>query len=182
MANQARHFGKKANAIDKSPVVPFRDQKSLSTERTFQKDTIDIRWLKDQLTDMITRLAFELRQKQKLTACITVKIRYSDFNTYTRQKKITYTAGDKSLLHHAQELFEKLFERRQLVRLIGVRFSHLVHGNYQINLFEDTVEESRLLQEMDHIRKRFGEKLIRKATTIAPPKKIRKHRSPISKS
>ncbi|MEZ4934655.1 MAG: hypothetical protein R2788_21320 [Saprospiraceae bacterium] len=60
------------------------------------------------------------------------------------------------LLHHAKELFDKLYQRRQLVRLIGVRFSHLVHGNYQINLFEDTVEEVALLKEMDHIRQRFG--------------------------
>lgn len=168
-----REFGKfgtalwkKANAIDNSPVVPYHDQKSISTERTFQTDTINVRWLKDRLTDMITRLGFELRNKQKLTSCITVKIRYSDFNTYTQQRKIAYTANDKALLHHAKELFDKLYERRQMVRLIGIRFSKLVHGNYQINLFEDTVEESRLLQEMDHIRKRFGAKAIRKAVTI----------------
>ncbi len=168
-----REFGKsgtalwkKANGIDNSPVVPYRDQKSISTERTFQTDTIDARWLKDRLTDMVTRLAFELRQKQKLTSCVTVKIRYADFSTYTQQRKIAYTAHDKTLLQYTKELFDKLYERRQLVRLVGVRFSHLVHGNYQINLFEDTVEESRLLQEMDHIRRRFGEGLIKKAVTV----------------
>ncbi|MDF1867780.1 MAG: DNA polymerase IV [Saprospiraceae bacterium] len=168
-----REFGKhgtslwcKANGIDNSPVVPFHDQKSMSTERTFHVDTIDVRWLNDRLIDMTTRLAFELRNQQKLTSCITVKIRYSDFNTYTQQRKIAYTANDKSLLFHVKELFKKLYERRQLVRLIGVRFSGLVHGNYQINLFEDTVEESQLLKEMDHIRKRFGAKAIRKATSF----------------
>ncbi|MEZ4952086.1 MAG: DNA polymerase IV [Saprospiraceae bacterium] len=158
-----REFGKpgitlwkKANAIDDTPVIPYHDQKSISTERTFQTDTTDAQWLKSRLTDMVTRLSFELREQQKLTACITVKIRYTDFNTYTLQKKIPHNASDRTLLHHAKELFDKLYQRRQLVRLIGVRFSHLVHGNYQINLFEDTVEEVALLKEMDHIRQRFG--------------------------
>jgi DNA polymerase-4 len=160
----AREFGKhghdiwkKANAIDDRPVEPYRERKSISTERTFQEDTIDVRFLKDQLLDMVTRLAFELRQQQKLTSCITVKLRYADFNTYTRQKKITHTANDRSLIRYARELFDQLYQRRQLVRLIGLRFSGLVHGSYQISLFEDTEEEVKLLQAMDGIRKRFGD-------------------------
>lgn len=165
-----REFGKpgislwkKANAIDDSPVVPYRDPKSLSTERTFQTDTIDVRWLKSRLTDMVTRLAFDLREQQKLTSCVTVKIRYTDFNTYTQQRKIPFTANDRVLLHHATELFDKLYQRRQLLRLIGVRFSGLVHGHYQINLFEDTVEESELLKQMDRIRRRFGQGAVMRA-------------------
>lgn len=158
-----REFGKpgialwkKANAIDDSPVVPYHDPKSLSTERTFQTDTTDVQWLHSRLMDMVTKLTFELRAQQKLTACVTVKIRYTDFNTYTLQKRISHTSNDRPLLHYAKELFDKLYQRRQLVRLIGVRFSHLVHGHYQINLFEDTVEETALLQQMDRIRQRFG--------------------------
>ena len=165
-----REFGKpgiglwkKANAIDDSPVVPFHDPKSLSTERTFQTDTIDLRWLKSRLSEMVTRLAFELRRQQKLTACITVKIRYTDFNTYTLQRRIPHSATDRALLHHAKELFGKLYQRRQLLRLVGVRFSHLVHGHCQMNLFEDTVEETALLREMDRIRERFGKGAIGRA-------------------
>lgn len=168
-----REFGKhgvslwkKANAIDESPVVPFHDPKSLSTERTFQTDTTDVRWLHGRLTNMVGRLAFELREQKKLTACITVKIRYTDFNTYTLQRRIPHTATDRTLLHHTRELFDKLYQRRQLVRLIGVRFSHLVHGHYQMNLFEDTQEETALLQQMDRIRKRFGKGAIGIAATV----------------
>lgn len=173
-----REFGKsginlwkKANAIDNSPVVPFRDQKSISTERTFQIDTTDIKWLKSRLTDMVTRLTFELREQQKLTACITVKIRYTDFNTYTLQKRIAHTASDRTLLSHAKKLLEKLYQRRQLVRLAGVRFSQLVHGNYQMNLFEDTVEEAQILDKMDAIRKRFGVKSLTTAAALKVPLK-----------
>ena len=168
-----REFGKhgislwkKANAIDDSPVVPYHEAKSISTERTFRTDTIDLRLLHDRLTDMVSRLAFELRQQQKLTSCVTVKIRYSDFNTYTQQRVIPYTAGDQALLATSKELFDQLFQRRQLVRLIGVKFSGLVHGHYQLNLFEDTGEEVRLLEQLDRIRKRFGEGAVRKAVTV----------------
>ena len=168
-----REFGKhgislwkKANAIDNSPVVPYHEAKSISSERTFQTDTIDVRLLHDRLTDMVSRLAFELRQQQKLTSCVTVKIRYTDFNTYTQQRVIPYTAGDRALLATSKELFDKLFQRRQLVRLIGVKFSGLVHGHYQLNLFEDTGEEVRLLEQMDRIRKRFGEGAIKKAVAM----------------
>ncbi len=166
-----REFGKsglsiwkKANAIDTTPVVPYNEKKSMSSERTFQTDTINIQWLKDQITKMVCKLAFELRQVPKLTSCVTIKLRYTDFNTYTKQMKIPYTSNDQTLIRVAQELFEKLYERRQLVRLIGVRFSGLVTGSYQINLFDDSVKDINLLKEMDHIRKRFGSNAIMRAS------------------
>jgi len=168
-----REFGKhgksiweKANAIDNSPVVPYTDKKSISTERTFQVDTINITNLHTILTGMVEKLGFELRNMQRLTACITVKIRYSDFNTYSKQKRIPYTANDRSLLRYAKDLFDLLYERRQLVRLVGVRFSSIVSGNYQINLFDDTNEEMALLQTMDDLKARFGAKAVMRASSF----------------
>ena len=114
---------------------------------------------------MTAKLAFELRQQKKLASCVTVKIRYSDFNTYTLQRAIPHTANDSALQACTKELFGKLFQRRQLVRLIGVKFTGLVHGHTQINLFEDTGEEVSLLAQLDHIRRRFGDKAIMKATS-----------------
>ncbi len=168
-----REFGKngialsrKANAIDNSPIVPYQEQKSMSTERTFQVDTINIQQLKGRLTGMVSKLAFELRQSQKLTSCITVKIRYTDFNTYTKQQKIPYTANDKTLLRYAHGLFDRLYERRQLLRLVGLRFSALVPGSDQISLFDDTVKNQELLKQMDQIKKRFGSGAIKRASTL----------------
>jgi len=168
-----REFGKhgislwkKANGIDNSPIVPFHDRQSISTERTFQTDTIDVNFLKSQLTDMVSRLAFDLRGQQKLTSCLAVKIRYTDFNTYSQQRSIAYTAHDGALLAHAKELFDKLYQRRQLLRLVGVKLSNLVHGHSQISLFEDTQEESNLLAQLDRIRRRFGEGAIMKASAL----------------
>ena len=168
-----REFGKpgislwkKANAIDNSPVVPYSEKKSMSAERTFSVDTIDLVKLKSVLSKMLSKLTFELRQSQKLTSCITVKIRYSDFNTYTKQRKLSYTANDNTLTLQAYELFDQLNQRRQLIRLIGIKFSGLVHGNYQISLFDDTVREINLLQQMDRIRNRFGKNAVMRASAL----------------
>jgi DNA polymerase IV len=157
---------KKANGIDNSPVVPYTEQKSMSTEQTFEQDTIDVVKLKNILVAMTEKLAFKLRKQTKLTACVAVKIRYSDFDTHTVQKRIPYCSADHVLVRTAKELFEKLYQRRLLVRLIGVRFSHLVSGGYQINMFDDTEEMINLYQAMDKVRIRFGSDKIHRAATI----------------
>ncbi|MBC2838555.1 DNA polymerase IV [Robiginitalea sp. SC105] len=155
---------KRANGIDNSPVIPFCERKSISTERTFDRDTIDVVRLRGILTAMTENLAFQLRRGGKLTACVTVKLRYSDFNTYSRQLRISYTSADHILIPRVMDLFERLYDRRLLVRLIGVRFSHLVPGNYQIDLFDDTQEALNLYAAMDRIRERFGDKSVLRAS------------------
>ena len=154
---------KKANGIDNSPVIPYRERKSISTERTFDKDTIDVRKLESLITAMAENLIYQLRRGNKLTACITVKIRYSDFQTYTMQKRIPYSASDHFIIPVTLDLYRKLYTRRMLIRLIGVRFSHLVEGGHQINLFED-VNLIKLYQAMDNIREKYGDRAIIKAS------------------
>ena len=155
---------KRANGIDNRPVVPFCERKSISTERTFDRDTIDVHRLRGILIAMTENLAFQLRRGSRLTACIAVKIRYSDFNTYSKQLRIPYTSADHKLIPKVLGLFERLYERRLLVRLIGVRFSHLVPGNYQINLFEDREEILSLYAAMDRMRERYGDKSVIRAS------------------
>ena len=161
-----RNIWKKANGIDNSPVIPYSERKSISTERTFERDTIDVAKLRGIITAMIENLTFQLRKGKKLTSCITVKIRYSDFNTHTKQFRLPYTAADHILIPHALDLFDKLYNRRLLVRLVGVRCSHLVGGGYQINLFDDAEEMINLYQAMDHVRKRFGDRSVMLATGL----------------
>ncbi|MDP4245823.1 MAG: DNA polymerase IV, partial [Bacteroidota bacterium] len=129
---------RKANGLDESPVIPYHEQKSISTERTFQQDTIDIGYLHAELVRMTESIAFELRKQDRLTGCVTVKLRYSNFDTVTRQAAIDQTNADHILLRTAGALFNRLYDRRMLIRLLGIRFTHLVPGNYQIKLFEDT--------------------------------------------
>lgn len=154
---------KKANGIDDSPVQQYSERQSISYERTFDQDTFDIAFLRSVLLAMAEKLAFSLRKKNKLSSCITVKIRYSNFDTHTKQLRIPYTASDHVLIGHAKTLFEQLYERRMMIRLIGLRVSHLVSGGYQINLFEDTEEQMNLYQAMDKIRLRFGPNTIQRA-------------------
>jgi DNA polymerase-4 len=157
---------RKANGIDETPVIPYHEQKSISTETTFQTDTIDMAFLHSQLVRMTEEIAFQLRQQNKLTGCVTVKVRYSNFETFTKQLTIPYSNADHTLLKIASELFSKLYERRLLIRLLGIRFTHLIPGNYQINLFEDTQEMINLYQAIDSVKKRFGEKKIIRAVGV----------------
>lgn len=163
----------KAHGIDNSPVVPYSEQKSISTESTFEEDTIDVKRLKSILIAMVEKVAFQLREQKKLTACITVKIRYANFDTETKQIHIPYTSSDHIILKVVQELFNKLYNRRMLIRLVGVRLSNLVHGNHQISLFDDTQEAINLYEEMDYIKHKYGvDKLVR-ATTMDVSKRVR---------
>lgn len=157
---------KKANGIDTSPVEPYNERKSLSTECTFDKDTIDNDFLIRNLISMTEKLCYQLRSEEKLTACVTVKIRYSDFNTYSTQARIAYTALDSTLIEKVKELFNKLYQKRMLVRLIGVRFSHLIQGTYQFDLFDDKTEQIQLYEAMDKMRKRFGTDAVLRAAGV----------------
>lgn len=151
---------KKANGIDNSLVVPYTERKSISTERTFDRDTIDVDKLRGLLIAMTENLAFQLRRGTKLCACVTVKIRYSDFNTYTLQHKIPYTSADYTLIPKALELFEKLYDKRLLIRLIGVRLSNILDGRYQMDLFNSQTELLNLYDAMDHIRDKYGDRSV----------------------
>jgi len=154
---------KKAQGIDQSPVVQFNERKSISTERTFDRDTIDIQKLRSILIAMAENLAFQLRRGKKVTGNVAIKLRYSDFQTQTLQKKISYTSADHELIPVVLELFEKLYTRRVLIRLIGIRFSDLVNGSYQITLFNDSEKMVDLYHAMDSIRARFGDRAVLRA-------------------
>ncbi len=157
---------KKANGIDNTPVVQYSERKSISTERTFDKDTIDVLKLNNILVSMVEKIAFELRKKQKLTGCVTVKIRYSNFDTHTLQKHLSYTSFDHVLIQTSLNLFKRLYTRRMLIRLIGVRFSHLIGGNQQLDIFDTKPQMANLYQAMDSIRLRYGSKAIIRAIGI----------------
>ncbi|MFC0604577.1 DNA polymerase IV [Winogradskyella pulchriflava] len=170
---------KRAHGIDDPPLVPFHERKSISTERTFNKDTIDLHVLKTTIFAMAENLAFQLRRGNKLAGTISVKIRYSDFNTYNKQVKIPYSSADHVIIPRVLELFEKLYQRRLLIRLVGVKISDIVSGHYQINLFDDTEEMINLYNAMDKVRIRYGELSIMRASSMGA-KTIGRFQNPFS--
>jgi DNA polymerase-4 len=160
----------RSQGIDTTPVKPYYERESLSTERTFDRDTIDVIKLKNVLMAMAEGLAYQLRLGNKLTACITVKLRYSDMQTYSKQERIPYSSCDHVIVQKAMDIFNRLFERRQLVRLIGMKCSHLVGGGHQINLLEDSVELIQLYQQMDYLRKKYKDsRLVTRAGIMDQP-------------
>jgi DNA polymerase-4 len=164
------HFGKwgrklweKANGLSDSPVEPYSEQKSLSHENTFSEDSKDIDFLHTELTRLTEETAYDLREEGKLTGCVTIKLRYADFTTVSRQEVIDYTALDNVLMAKVMDLFHKLYKKGEKVRLLGVRFSHLVPMTVQMNLFDDAVEKLELFKAVDGIKNQFGSGAVRKA-------------------
>ncbi|MEI8135768.1 MAG: DNA polymerase IV [Bacteroidota bacterium] len=147
----------KAHGIDTSPVEPYSERKSISSEITFNKDTIDIKMLDEVIAGMLEEVCFQLRKEEKVSGCVVIKLRYSNFDTHTIRQKISYTAFDHEIISVAKQLFKKLYEKRMLIRLIGVKLTELCQGNQQINLFDNTTEQISLYQTLDKIKKRFGD-------------------------
>jgi DNA polymerase IV len=166
MGKNGNEIWRRANGIDNTAVEPYWEQKSISTERTFEQDTTDVRMMRALLAGMVEKLCFELRSQQKLTSCVTIKLRYANFDTHTLQKRIPYTSFDHTLREIAGELFDRLYNRRMLIRLLGVRFTHLVQGTQQLNLFEDTPEMVNLYLTVDRLKRRFGKKAVTRAVNI----------------
>ncbi|MFL5772078.1 MAG: DNA polymerase IV [Flavisolibacter sp.] len=167
------HFGKwgkklfeKAHGISDSPVESYSEQKSLSHENTFNEDSDDLDFLHKELVRLTEETAFDLRQDEKMTGCITIKLRYADFTTVSRQEVIDYTALDNILMARVRDLFTKLYKKGEKVRLLGVRFSHLIPMNIQMSLFDDAVEKLGLFKAVDHIKNQFGSDAVTKASTI----------------
>jgi DNA polymerase-4 len=168
-----RTFGKsgvmlweRSNGIDLRPVVPYSEQKSLSKEITFEQDTTDVKLLHRILGSLTEQLAYDLRKLGQCTSCITVKLRYSNFDTHTRQISIPASASDHRLIPAVHELFEKLYDRRLLIRLIGVRFSKLLQGQEQLSLFDDGARLVPLYGAMDNLRNRYGDFSVLRASGL----------------
>lgn len=156
----------KANGVDDTPVEPYRERKTLNSSVTLEQDTIDIVRIKTMLVGMVEKLAYQMRSEKWLTSTVTVKVKYTNFDTHTQQGKVPYTSSDETLIKKAHELFDKLYDRRIRLRLIGVSFGNLVRGEYQINMFEDTVENTNLYQAIDKMRRRFGFKAVIRSSGI----------------
>lgn len=156
----------KAQGVDNSPVIPYTEQKSIGTQCTFHADSIDIEMINNLLTAQVMDVAFQLREKKKLTACVTVTIRYANFETESRQVAIGYTSLDNVLIATAKDLFKKMYNRRMLLRLIGVRLSNLVSGFEQIDLYSESTEQYSLVQALDKIRRRFGQAAVTRAAVV----------------
>lgn len=161
-----KRLWEKANGIDNNPVEQWSEQKSLSHENTFHDDSNDLIFLHTELVRLTEETAYDLRHEERLTGCITIKLRYADFSTVSRQEVIDYTALDDVLIAKVKDLFSKLYKRGEKVRLLGVRFSHLIPMTLQMNLFDKSEQKLGLFKKVDEIKARYGSDVIQKAVTV----------------
>jgi DNA polymerase IV len=157
---------RKAHGIGSAEIDTDWEQKSMSHENTFDKDHTDIPFLHSELVRLTEKTAYSLREDEKITGCITVKIRYSDFETTSRQETIDYTSLDDQLIAKVKDLFNKSYQVGRPVRLLGVRFSQLIPFTMQMSLFENNSEKMNLYKAVDNIKDKFGSKLVSKAVTV----------------
>jgi DNA polymerase IV len=168
MGKNGREIWRRANGIDNSPVQSWSERKSIGTESTFETDTIDIAFINELLVRMCEKVAYRLRKKQQLTGCVTVKIRYANFDTHTLQQTLPYTSFDHVLIPVCKELFRRLYTRRMLIRLVGIQFSRLVQGVQQLSMFEETPELIGLYQAVDRMRRKHGESALHRGVAMTP--------------
>lgn len=171
--NLERHFGKmglvmwnKANGIDYSPVSPYHQRKSISSENTFPTDVSDLSVLQQLLMSMLEQLTFKLRMENKVASCLAIKIRYSNFETFSQQITIPATHSDILLIPELKKLLNQAYDPARPVRLIGVRLSQLSEGSYQPGLFDNHERNEKLYEALDKLNNRFGTKTVSRATTF----------------
>lgn len=163
MGRQGLDLIEKARGIHHGRVQSYHEAKSVSTESTFEENTDDLDFLMRELVRMTEKLAFELREENKTAGVLSVKIRYPDFETTSRQATIPYTFYDDELIPVARELFHLLYRKGQKVRLMGVRLSELTSEAIQTNLFSNTEKKAGLYKAIDAVKSKYGKRSIRKA-------------------
>lgn len=147
-------------------MIPYYEAKSVSSENTFDSNTDDMDFLMAELVRMTEKTAHELRQENKMAGCLTVKIRYPDFETTSKQTSIPYSFYDDELIPVAKDLFHKLYRKGQQIRLLGVRLSELTDEALQTNLFDDVEKKSTLYKAIDQVKNKFGKGAITRARTV----------------
>jgi len=168
---------RKAHGIGSVDIDTNWEQKSMSHENTFDKDYTDVEFLHSELVRLTETTAYSLRQDELLTGCITVKIRYSDFETTSRQETVDYTALDDLLIAKVKDLFNKSYQKGRPVRLLGVRFSQFIPFTMQMSLFDNNVEKLNLYKTIDEIKNQYGSKAVTKAVTSQLKEGDNKHTS-----
>lgn len=166
LGKQGSDLWRRGQGISSSEVAAYHEAKSVSSENTFHENRSDLSFLEAEIVRLTEKIAHELRQDNKMAGCVSVKIRYPDFETQQRQATISYTCYDDELIAHAKELFHQLYRKGQPVRLLGVKLSELTGEAMQTNLFNDVHKKSDLYKAIDEVKERFGKTLLTKARTV----------------
>jgi len=158
----------RAAGVDERPVEPDLEEKSLSAEDTFETDLADPKVLQAQLARLADLACERLRSRALVSGCIGVKIRRHDFVTFTRQRAIApATCASRVVAGVAAELLARWLASHAgaKLRLLGVVLTELKPAA-QLGLFEEVRRTGRLDATLDEARARFGERALRRGSTI----------------
>jgi len=174
-----------ANGIDESKVEAVTQVKSIGRETTFAEDTLDRGFLEAMLRYLSEQVGAELREQDKQARCITLKLRYADFETIARSRTLRGTTNrDHIIFEVGTQLLEKaLSQSRKLVRLIGIRVSNFIGAERQLEMIDATANKLEQVDKaVEHIRQKHGFASIQTGRTLTlsntprtPPPKHRHH-------
>jgi len=170
------HFGasgeilhRYASGIDDREVESPGEAKSISRETTFGKDTKDRSFLKATLRYLSERVGAELREQGKQARCVTLKLRYADFTTITRQHTLRQSDdSDQTIFDTGLRLLKRaLSAEKRLVRLIGIGVSNLVEPERQLDMLDSSAQrQEQLDRAIDRIRRKYGFTAIQTGRTM----------------
>lgn len=155
----------KSRGIHDSSITPYHEAKSISAENTFHDNQTDTVFLQKELVRLTEKVCYRLRRDERVCGCVAIKIRYSNFETTSRQTTIDFTSADDEIIPVIKTLFKKLYRRGEPVRLLGVRLSELAGGIVQANLFIDADKKNHLYKAIDNVKNRFGKTLVKRASS-----------------
>ncbi len=163
-----RKTRERASGIDDRPVVPSREEKSISAEETYDADLTTRSQMERELLRLTERTSARLRKAGLAAGTVQIKIRQSDFKTYTRQRRIQPAVnGTDSVFGIARDLLGSWLSRNPgaRIRLLGVGGSDLAPAE-QPDLFADSDSTTAVDEAVDRIRDRFGPDVLGRARTL----------------
>ena len=170
--NNALEMHARALGIDPSPVHSEREVKSVSNEVTFTKDTTDSEVLRQTLRALADKVGYRLRQAGLAGSVVQIKLRYSNFETLTRQTALPQPTNlDDEIYAAAEKLFEANIIPTRAVRLIGIGVSRLTPPYRQLSLWDDNQDEKeKLASAIDQLKEKYGQDVIKRASVMKNPK------------
>lgn len=163
----------KARGISHSRVGESHPVRSLSREHTFETDQQDIGLLSDYIFQLSERLVFDLLREEKTCGSLTLKIRYANFDTFTRQCSFSSTDSLKEITATAIRFFENIYDGKRKIRLIGVRLGQLQQDVAVLSLFNDYSREKKMTTAVNELKTKYGNRKIGLARSQEVMKKRR---------
>lgn len=169
-----REFGKwgrclyhYARGMDDSPVVSYRDAKSISNETTFKRDEIHRDVFRETLLGLSDKVGFRLRDKGMMAKTVSLKVRFSDFNTMIRNSTLPKPIYlSEAIYQEIYHLFETIDTEERLIRLLGVGVSNLISAQtLQGDLFDDHDKADRITNAVDQLKTRYGQRAIQRGVS-----------------